>query len=114
MFINLLYTPHCQAGAIRSFFLCGMLLGNMVGFADGVSEKDNRCLFRLRNPRKESAMTEQKCTGDHKGHICLLASQQKFDEIKQLTTNPRYICFNCGRVADCENNLCNPMPLKDN
>jgi len=27
--------------------------------------------------------------------------------------NPQYICFNCGRVADSAQNLCNPMPLKD-
>ena len=49
------------------------------------------------------------CTGDHQGHICLLASQDKFEEIKALTRSPKYICFNCGRVADSEKNLCNPM-----
>jgi len=57
-------------------------------------------------------MSENKCKGDHKGHICLLASQDKFDEIKELTQNPQFLCFNCGRVAECEKNLCNPMPLK--
>ena len=50
------------------------------------------------------------CKGEHQGHICLLASQDKFDEIKELTRNPQFICFNCGRVADSEKNLCNPMP----
>jgi hypothetical protein len=60
----------------------------------------------------EVPMCENKCQGDHKGHICLLASQDKFDEIKELTQNPQFLCFNCGRVADCENNVCNPMPLK--
>jgi hypothetical protein len=53
------------------------------------------------------------CYGDHSGHLCVLASDEKFDEIKQLTQNPEHICFNCGRVADCEENLCNPMPLKE-
>jgi hypothetical protein len=24
---------------------------------------------------------------------------------------PRFICFNCGRVAECDANLCNPMSL---
>ena len=53
-----------------------------------------------------------KCKGDHTGHICVLASEGKFDEIKQMTSNPQFICFNCGRVADSEKNLCNPMPNK--
>ncbi len=52
------------------------------------------------------------CNGEHSGHLCVLASDQKFDEIKELTQNPQFICFNCGRVADCKENLCNPMPLK--
>ena len=56
-------------------------------------------------------MSEQVCYGDHTGHLCVLASDKKFEEIKQLTKNPEHICFNCGRVADCEANLCNPMPL---
>ena len=51
------------------------------------------------------------CKGDHTGHLCVLASQERFDEIKQMTRQPQFICFNCGRVADCEKNLCNPMPL---
>ncbi|MGQ9509662.1 MAG: hypothetical protein ACUVTN_09730 [Thermodesulfobacteriota bacterium] len=57
-------------------------------------------------------MGEKTCKGDHSGHICVLASQEKFEEIKAITKNPQFICFNCGRVADCEANLCNPMPLK--
>ena len=35
----------------------------------------------------------------------------KFQEIKDLARAPRFICFNCGRVAECDVNLCNPMPL---
>lgn len=58
-------------------------------------------------------MENQTCRGDHTGHLCVLASREKFEEIKTLTRTPRYICFNCGRVADCEQNLCNPMPLDD-
>jgi hypothetical protein len=57
-------------------------------------------------------MAEQICRGDHSGHICVLASNQKFEEMKTLTRKPEFICFNCGRVADCKENLCNPMPLK--
>ncbi len=54
---------------------------------------------------------EHVCEGDHSGHICLLASQDKFDVIKELTKDPKFICFNCGRVADSKENLCNPMTL---
>ena len=53
------------------------------------------------------------CTGDHQGHLCVLASNERFEEIKELARKPQYICFNCGRVADCDDNLCNPMSLED-
>jgi len=53
------------------------------------------------------------CKGQHKGHMCLLASGEKFDQMKELVKNPRFMCFNCGRVADCEKNLCNPMPMEN-
>jgi len=56
-------------------------------------------------------MGKKKCRGQHAGHLCVLASNEKFEEIKQLTRNPKQICFNCGRVADSDKNLCNPMPL---
>jgi hypothetical protein len=56
---------------------------------------------------------KQQCKGDHPGHICVLASNGKVDEIKALVKKPRFICFNCGRVADCDVNLCNPMALAD-
>ena len=57
-------------------------------------------------------MEKKPCEG-HEGHICLLASQDKFEEIKDLTRNPQFICFTCGRVADQARSLCNPMPLND-
>ena len=57
-------------------------------------------------------MSNNVYSGDHTGHLCVLASNEEFEEIKQSTRNPEYICFNCGRVADCKENLCNPMPLK--
>lgn len=52
------------------------------------------------------------CKGDHTGHLCVLVSQKEFETVKDLVKNPQYICFNCGRVADSEKNLCNPMPLE--
>ena len=56
-------------------------------------------------------MAEPVCKGDHQGHLCVLASKDMFEEIKEITRNPQFICFNCGRVANSDNNLCNPMPL---
>ncbi len=58
----------------------------------------------------------QKCNNkeEHSGHLCVLASAQKFAEIEKLIHPPRFICFNCGRIANNKKNLCNPMPLKGN
>ena len=55
---------------------------------------------------------ECKESAEHKGHLCVLASEGKFDEIRTLVTDPKFLCFNCGRVADAAHNLCNPMPLE--
>ncbi len=52
------------------------------------------------------------CRGDHTGHVCVLAGEQKFEQIKALVSDPKYICFNCGRVANSDKNLCNPMELQ--
>lgn len=60
-------------------------------------------------------MSESKsCKGKHahEGHLCVLVSENKFEEIKALVRKPKFMCFNCGRVADREKNLCNPMPLE--
>ena len=51
-------------------------------------------------------------SNDHIGHLCVLASEEKFDEIRELVKDPKFLCFNCGRVADAAVNLCNPMPLE--
>ena len=53
------------------------------------------------------------CKGKHTGHLCVLVSKELFDEIKDLVRAPQFICFNCGRVADSDKNLCNPMPLEE-
>lgn len=56
-------------------------------------------------------MGKHVCSGDHKGHLCVLASENRIDKIKELVNDPRFMCFNCGRVADSKDNLCNPMPM---
>ena len=56
-------------------------------------------------------MADQECHGDHNLHFCALASAKKFDVIKELAKKPKYICYNCGRVAQEEKNLCNPKSM---
>ena len=58
-------------------------------------------------------MDEKVCKGDHSGHMCVLASNEEFEVIKEITQHPKFICFNCGRVADSDQNLCNPMSVSD-
>lgn len=48
----------------------------------------------------------------HPGHLCVLAAEGRVDEIKGMVKDPKFICFNCGRVADHEGNLCSPMSLQ--
>ena len=45
-------------------------------------------------------MNEKICKGEHSGHLCVLASKNEFEKIKDLVKNPGFICFNCGRAAD--------------
>lgn len=55
-----------------------------------------------------------KCNPEkHKGHLCVLVSEGRFDDIKKIVMDPGYLCFNCGRVAHSADNLCNPMPLDE-
>jgi hypothetical protein len=60
--------------------------------------------------KKTVKTAKHKCE-NHQGHLCVLVSENKIEEIKKLVRNPKQICFNCGRVADSAMNLCNPMPL---
>lgn len=50
---------------------------------------------------------------DKRGHLCVLSSEKRTEEIKALVKNPEYVCFNCGRAARSKKNLCNPMPLNE-
>ena len=56
-------------------------------------------------------MAQQKCKGIHEYHICTLAEKKEIEAIKRLASNPQYICVNCGRVADYDDNLCNPADI---
>lgn len=63
----------------------------------------------------EATNENKHCKGHHvhHGHICVLISEGKIDEVRELVQSPKFICFNCGRVADDAINLCNPMPLSN-
>ena len=56
-------------------------------------------------------MSEKICLSDHTMHICALAEEDNFEEIRNLIKNPQYLCGNCGRAANKEENLCNPKPI---
>ena len=56
-------------------------------------------------------MTDEKCDGDHKKHLCSLAGKKRIDEIRELVTDPQFICGKCGRVADEDSRMCRPEPL---
>ena len=56
-------------------------------------------------------MAEQKCTSEHSQHICKLADEGRFEEIKKLVKETNYICANCGRAATSDCNLCSPIDV---
>jgi hypothetical protein len=58
-------------------------------------------------------MEQHACKGEHSGHLCVLVSAGEIQKVKTLAKAPGFICFNCGRVADCDVNLCNPMPIDE-
>ena len=62
---------------------------------------------------KKTCDSKTQCKGEHSKHICqLIADMNKdIEKISGIVRNPKAICFNCGRVADSPDYLCNPMPL---
>ena len=57
-------------------------------------------------------MAEHVCKGDHQQHICKLAEVDKFDAITDMIKEPQYLCANCGRAANSEENLCNAVDVE--
>ena len=88
-----------------------------------IREATNRCVFPGAGAlvkyvvyfkvTRDLPLVCEKCSGDHSQHICELAGQGKFDEIKKLAKAPDFMCLNCGRLADKKENLCNPLSLDD-
>lgn len=59
------------------------------------------------------AETTCSCGAKHTGHICLLKSQGKTEEIAHITDKPTVVCFTCGVEANSSENVCSPMPLDE-
>jgi hypothetical protein len=49
----------------------------------------------------------------HHYHLCDLAENGEItlEQMKALVKDPKFICKKCGRVANREENLCEPVPL---
>lgn len=58
----------------------------------------------------ESSKTCQ-CGAKHTGHICMLKSTGRLEEIAHITSHPTVVCFTCGAEANAADSVCNPMPL---
>lgn len=48
---------------------------------------------------------------NHKVHMCELKLAGKTDKVEKLQTLPKFVCGNCGNVANTEGALCAPGPL---
>jgi len=57
-------------------------------------------------------MSDNKCHGDHRSHLCSLAGKKRVDEIEHLVKDPKFICRKCGRVADVDERVCKPKALE--
>ncbi|MBU5637521.1 hypothetical protein KOM00_12360 [Geomonas sp. Red69] len=51
------------------------------------------------------------CGAKHTGHICMLKSAGRLEEVAHLTSSPTVVCFTCGTEANSEDNVCSPMAL---
>jgi hypothetical protein len=68
--------------------------------------------FRMLSGKSSSSEQNQPCIGNHREHICHLAQNKDLKQIKFAATNPKYVCTNCGRVAESDKNLCNPFAME--
>ena len=65
---------------------------------------------------EEKQCPTPECTSlSHGKHLCYMVSQRFHvsdpAEYKALVANPKFKCEHCGRVADSDENLCEPTDL---
>jgi len=56
-------------------------------------------------------MEDKNCDNNHEEHLCVYANNKQFEKIAGIAQNPKFICYNCGRVAEMKEHLCNPVEL---
>ena len=52
---------------------------------------------------------------NHQEKMCAMSCcpcNLDLDKLKPLVEDARFICSSCGRVANKEENLCKPVPIK--
>lgn len=51
----------------------------------------------------------------HDEHLCYLVNmgylENSLEDYKKLVKEPKFVCKNCGRVADSEEYLCRPAKI---
>lgn len=50
---------------------------------------------------------------EHRDHMCHLMEKGKTAEIRRRSTDPRFVCGNCGARAHEKEDLCNPGGLQE-
>jgi hypothetical protein len=69
-------------------------------------------LFKKYSAESEEASGPDKpCKGKHRDHVCAMAARADFQKVSEVAGQPKYVCMNCGRVADVADNLCNPIAM---
>jgi len=59
--------------------------------------------------------TEKGCgSEEHRGHLCELESQEEWEVLRQVTSNPTVRCETCGGRANSARNVCLPTDLDGN
>lgn len=46
-----------------------------------------------------------------KNHLCQIILERDLGRVKELVTDARFFCKNCGRAAHKKENLCNPSKI---